>query len=188
MTEAMTAKTVARNRGGRWKGVPGFEDRYAVSDGGDVVSLLGDRLRGPGEKMPCHPTGVRGWEYDTLRFRDGGRIRRFRVHRLVAELFLDPPGREGMVVHHVDGDRRNNAASNLEWVPKEDVPRLGAHLNPPDNRGEKSALAKLTEEDVRAIRRLLADGEPRSKVARDFGVTYQAIHLIGSGKRWAHVT
>lgn len=35
-------------------------------------------------------------------------------HRIVAERKLGRPLRPGEVVHHVDGDKRNNAPSNIE--------------------------------------------------------------------------
>lgn len=37
------------------------------------------------------------------------------IHRLVAETFLDCP-RDACEVNHIDGNRYNNDASNLEWV------------------------------------------------------------------------
>lgn len=39
----------------------------------------------------------------------------FRVHRLVAKLFIPNPD-EKPIVNHIDGNRQNNNALNLEWV------------------------------------------------------------------------
>ncbi len=37
------------------------------------------------------------------------------VHRLVATAFV-PRHHDGLEVHHIDGDKQNNFAGNLEWV------------------------------------------------------------------------
>ena len=40
---------------------------------------------------------------------------RFLLHRLVAAAFLPPPEPHQTHVNHVDGDKSNNDADNLEW-------------------------------------------------------------------------
>lgn len=54
-------------------------------------------------------------------------------------------------------------------------------------RGENVKLAKLTEQNVREIKRLLANGESLSSVARRFHVDVSTIFNIKHGKTWTHV-
>ena len=54
-------------------------------------------------------------------------------------------------------------------------------------RGERVATAKLTEAQVREIRRRLADGMSQSALAREFGVVHQLVNHIAHGRIWRHV-
>lgn len=54
-------------------------------------------------------------------------------------------------------------------------------------RGETHVRAKLTEDQVRDIRRLLTVGEKRSDLAARFGVSERAIYSIDVRKNWKHV-
>ena len=42
------------------------------------------------------------------------------VHRLVAKSFVDGESDERIEVNHIDGNKLNNCADNLEWVSKKD--------------------------------------------------------------------
>ncbi len=55
-------------------------------------------------------------------------------------------------------------------------------------RGERQGRARLTDDDVREIRRRYAqDSATLTVLGREFGVTKQAIALIVKRKNWAHV-
>ena len=56
------------------------------------------------------------------------------------------------------------------------------------DRGEQSGTSKLTETQVRDIKRRLADGERIIDVAEAFGVAVSTVHSIKSRRTWRHVT
>ena len=43
------------------------------------------------------------------------------LHRVVAEQVINRPLKSGEIVHHVDGDKRNNAPENLQVLPSQSV-------------------------------------------------------------------
>jgi hypothetical protein len=98
----------------RWRpvdAVPGYE----VSDLGRVRSL--DRYEARGARMVRVRVGRllrlatsdRGYRVVSL----AGVPR--KVHRLVAVAFLGPAPAGRPEVNHLDGNKRNNRATNLEW-------------------------------------------------------------------------
>jgi len=62
-----------------------------------------------------------------LRVNVGGKLKRDRVHRLVAKAFIDNPKYKPFV-NHIDGNKKNNRVDNLEWVtPKENAVHASEH-------------------------------------------------------------
>lgn len=57
----------------------------------------------------------RNKKYATVTAYVNGKQKHFYVHRLVAEAFIPNPENKPQV-NHIDGNAKNNHASNLEWV------------------------------------------------------------------------
>jgi hypothetical protein len=102
-----------------WEPVPGFEGCYEVSSLGQVKSLsrVIRRFDGTTYVVPERllATATKGKNYPVVNLHGVGIRRVIRVHRLVAEVFLGPQPADGLEVCHNDGDRNNNAATNLRW-------------------------------------------------------------------------
>ena len=94
-----------------WRDVVGYEGRYIVSSNGDIASII----------RCSNITKSRRYSSITLW---NGRKNTTPIHSIVARAFLGERP-EGMEVDHVDGNRANNAASNLEYVThRENINRL----------------------------------------------------------------
>lgn len=123
----------------------------------------------------------------TIKVMRNGRQVSVGLHRLVY-LHFKGPIPPGLTINHEDGDTTNNRPSNLEIATyAEQVRHAIAVLGrlPKDQDGERNDMAKLTQKAVREIRRRRAAGEKLVPIAKDFGVTFQAISKIARGDRWA---
>ncbi len=101
-----------------WKDVPGYEGLYKISSLGRVFSVRRRNVNGRGYTggYCLKPRTYRnGYKFTGLS--KNGEVKNVTIHRLVAESFVDNP--EGKLeVNHIDGDKENNAASNLEWCTR----------------------------------------------------------------------
>lgn len=174
-----------------WRPVVGNEVFYRVSNLGRVKSLKNGRYGTvSGEGKMLRP-GLSSHGYYTVCLWKDGRSRSVYVHRLVATAFIpNPDGKRE--VNHMDGDKTNNNISNLEWVSRRGnaihaLEVLGNRCL----RGESSPSAKLTEDDVRAIRKRYRKGCPRNGVnplAREYGMCTRAMTKVVKRMTWRHVS
>lgn len=103
----------------RYKPISGFPE-YFITESGEIYST---RLRGNEKEphlhrlRPKNPGNSKKYLNVILCNSDGQYTR--SVHRLVAEHFVDGYF-DGAVVNHIDGNNRNNVATNLEWTTAQD--------------------------------------------------------------------
>ena len=115
-----------------WKpvNVGGLEEVYEVSNTGKVRSI--ERMVSFGKNMRTSPSKIlrandNGHGYKYVDMTNGSLKVREYIHRLVAKTFIANDD-YGLEVNHIDGDKSNNNASNLEWVSA-DQNKEHAYLN-----------------------------------------------------------
>lgn len=108
------------------------------------------------------------------------------VHRLVAITFLDPPP-EALCVNHKNGNRKDNSASNLEWLSAADNERHARKVLGKRLLGEKASRSKLNSSDVLNIRTLAKKGTSREKIAASFSISVTQVVRIINKKNWSHI-
>lgn len=115
---------------------------------------------------------------------------RFYLHRLVAAAFVPNPENKPHV-NHINFNRYDNRASNLEWVtPRENThhSRMAGRMKPRNMRkGEGCHSARFNEETVKWLRLTWEPGESMRELSRKYSVTSRAIYQLLSGNTWKHV-
>ena len=166
-----------------WKKIPGFSS-YSVSNLGGVRRDVESAKASP-QRMSIHINSV-GYLAVALTG-DNGKCRKVNVHSLVAAAFIGERP-HGMVVCHVDGDRKNSRLSNLRYGTYFDNAR-DAIAHGTQVRGSKQHLAKLNERSAKVASRLLVETPLSLKqVAEIFGITSASVLNLARGKTWVHVT
>ncbi len=170
----------------RWKevdfGITLPHEKYEVSNMGRIKSYAINKEKGKVLKGGL----VNGYRSISVKFGEN-MIRQFYLHRIVAEHFIDKTADDQHYVIHVDYNKENNSVFNLQWATEKEV--VNHNNKNPEVLLKRTTGYKLTEADVRVIKRLLKSHKTRlSMIARRFGITHTQLNRIRSGENWGHVT
>lgn len=177
-----------------WRPVVGWEGLYEVSNMGHVRSVTRRFLDARGRKRVFQGQPLRlivqGKGYHATRrkvslIHQERRILR-AVHHLVLEAFVGPRP-EGYSTNHRDGDPTNNRVENLEWVTYAENNRHALATGLSKQRGATHSRAILTEDDVRCMRRLYAEGVGSTAIARRFSLHLSTVNNVVRRQWWKHV-
>ena len=169
----------------KWKDIRSYEGLYMVSDRGRVKSVYGFKnmkARSAGfynrDELIMRPRNNKNYYHVTLY--KNGEQKMFLVHRLVADAFIANPMNKPCV-NHMDGDKYNNNASNLEWCTYKENDTHARETGLSNMRPR----AKLNELIVRVIRKC------PDLLLREFAdiwnVDISTIGYARSGKNWEDI-
>ena len=111
-----------------WRPIDGYEGLYEVSNTGLIRSLdrfVGNRNRIKGKILSIQ---IEKGGYCSVALSKYGKMKRYKIHRLVAQAFIPNP--EGLSqINHKDEDKTNNRVENLEWCDAKYNINYGNRLN-----------------------------------------------------------
>lgn len=150
---------------------------YYVGSDGVVVGRYG---------RPLKPLlGNHGYMVVGCRHRTDG-YKTFLVHRLVAAAFVANPLAKTQV-NHINFDRADNRAANLEWVS----PQENSDHSVSCGRtcaGEAVVGSRLSSWDAWRILQWVSGGLTDSEIASILGVCRETVGHVRRGSTWNHLT
>lgn len=172
-----------------WKGIPGYESLYEISNTGKVKSL--SIKKAYGRYCQIRPEIIlrpsikkRGYHQVALNNVHGER-KHFGIHQLVALVFIPNPENKP-TVNHKNGDKSNNHYLNLEWATNKEQINHADSTGLRNISGSRSKRSKLTETQVLKIRELYGS-KPLKELAMDFNIYHGNIRKIIKRQMWKHI-
>lgn len=178
-----------------WRDVFDWEEYYQVSNLGRVRRK--DRYINVVHKhYGEHVKHINGGILSSIKTNDpykhhilsaGGNRYSVRTHVLVARAFVLNPENKPQV-NHIDGNKWNNNADNLEWCTRSENGQhaydMGLHIAP---HGERHFRAKLKEKDVFDIIDLYNNGMKMDHIALKYGIGHMTVLYVLRGDTWKHL-
>ena len=172
-----------------WKPIGNYKGLYEVSNFGNVRSLDKNRayknttrnIKGKILKS-CNCLG-----YKILTLSKDNIKTNYRVHRIVAEHFINNPDNKPYV-NHIDGNKSNNHYSNLEWVTNQENINHALEMGLIKS-GTEASSAKLTEDMVRDIRQMAKNNFRTMEIVRKYShvVRKESIFNVLKNRRYLNV-
>jgi hypothetical protein len=167
-----------------YKDIKGYEGLYKVSNTGMVYSTPRKGTKG-GVLPPIKE------EYYSVVLCKKMSCKKHKIHRLVAQAFIENPNNHKMI-NHKDCNKYNNNLSNLEWCNNsENIKHAYDNNLIRPKRGSLNGMSKLNENQVKEIRDYAKKNpsKHRSFLSEKYNISKATIKDIVSRRRnvWPHV-
>jgi hypothetical protein len=127
------------------------------------------------------------WEWTAARIDGYGYYRHYMAHRVAYELHHGVHPGKLKVCHTCDNPPCCNPHHLFLGTQKENVADMNAKGRGNPSRGEQVHTVKITEDDVREIRRLHASGVTQVRLGADYGLSQSNVWHIVHRSSWKHV-
>lgn len=104
-----------------WRPIKGYEGLYEISNLGKIKSNFRQGSTTDFLKISNNGNG-----YMMVRLCKNGKAKKYYLHRLLAQTFIDNP-EDKPQVNHINENRSDNRLENLEWVTQKENNNHGNH-------------------------------------------------------------
>lgn len=166
----------------KWLPIHGYNGIYEINNYGEVRSL---KRSGRHIQKLLKPQKITGG-YNGYNLCKNNIQKTFKGSRLVAIHFLKPV-KGKYIVNHKDGNKRNDCITNLEWCTHKENTRHLISVLGYKRHGIFNKSSKLSDGDIKEIRKLVENGVKGKSIASLFNVTPANISSIKKNKTWQHI-
>ena len=179
-----------------WREIEGYEGLYLVSNQGNVRSL---NYRHTGKIRNLKPQKDKKGYLAIGLCRNGG-LKWGKIHRLVASAFIPNPENKPQV-NHINGNKADNRAENLEWATdsenirhayktglKHGDPEWGRKLGATHGQASRAMQAERCKRPVIATNIKTGEETPfesAAEVERILGVNHASVPRVCTGRQKA---
>lgn len=161
-----------------WKDIEGYPN-YMVSNLGRVKSLERNIVRGRGGLYKIEEKILKSvkntWGYLFVNLYNEGKIKKYLIHRIVAQAFL--PNHDNLQqINHRNEDKTDNRVENLEWCDSKYNINYGTH-NKKMAKSKSIPILQFTKE-----MELVRKWESAMDVERELGFNQSSICSCCKGK------
>lgn len=151
---------------------------YTIYENGDVYNGI--------NKIKQRPNNPDGYACFTAGKKNNRTS--IKTHSIIGKLFVDNPNNFNKI-DHLDGNRMNPNASNLEWVTHQENVKRACEKGSYKGRyiGELNPKAKLNSEIVMKVRFDFVNGMKKSNISKKYDVPWSTVHNIVTYQTWKHV-
>lgn len=171
-----------------WKDIKGYEGYYQISNLGRVKGLLRivdhSLTKKYIVKSIIRKNDLLNSGYVIINLAKNGIVRKFIIHRLVAQSFIQNPEKKSEI-NHKNGIKKDNRVENLEWCTRSENCKHSFDIGL-SKRGEDHYKTKLTEKQVIKIKRN-KNNLTVTEMAKKYHVTYECIRKIIKNYNWKHI-
>lgn len=172
-----------------WKDIENYNGAYQVSNFGEVKSVerltksrLGNLNKLNKGRILKHCVSNNGY-HGVLLCKDG-KMKRFTLHRLVAQAFILNTENKPQV-NHINGKKSDNHVKNLEWCTMVENMKHAVKTGLRDKTiGERATISKLTEAQVAEIR---ISNLNYTELGKIYGVNDRTISAVARRLTWKHI-
>lgn len=175
-----------------WKKIP----KYPLYEASNLGNIKTFNWKNQGKEKIMKPALDGSGYLRTMLMNENGKFDTIKVHRIIAQTFIENPLNKPQV-NHLNCVKTDNRVINLEWATASENQIHAYKEQRRNNRGENNPATSLKDKDVLDIRSKYTYGRKGGKpingqvtkgmLAKEYGVGVHVIKEIVTNNTWKHL-